>query len=207
LDPKTFKLLQEADWGAIGKELLAFAEWRAGNYRWRHGGNLELAEGKTPEDVVQEVIVKTLSGDRRWDPDKGPLVPWLKDQVRSILDALAKSAAHRYEITIPDGEEEEGSSDRIEYRASKIDILATVGSSGPEELVLEMEAREHKEQEVGALFQAVSGESELEEVLEAIMDGCEPKPQALAAKLGVPVKEINNRVKRLRRRASKGITQ
>ena len=53
---------------------------------------------------------------------------------------------------------------------------------------------------VNALFQAVSGEQELEEVLEAIMNGCEPKPRYLAAELGVPVEDINNRLKRLRRR-------
>ncbi len=53
------------------------------------------------------------------------------------------------------------------------------------------------------LFQAVSGEQELEEVLEAVMNGCAHTPRHLAAELDVPIQDINNRLKRIRRRALK----
>ena len=144
---------------------------------------MDLAPGISLADVVQRVIEKTLSGERQWDPTKGPLVPWLKDQIKSVLDALAKSAPHRHETQALAGED----------KAERVGIGAASPPPNPEEQLLQAER-------VNTLFQAVSGEQELEEVLEAVMNGCEPKPRYLAAELGVPVENINNRLKRLRRR-------
>lgn len=184
MDRETQKLLQEADWEAIRRELLAHATWQARGYRWRRKGDLELAEGYTVEDVVHEVIVKTWSGIRKWDPAKGKLLPWLQAQSRSILDALARSAPHRREVSVLDLEE-----------------VAVVHTLDPLEILVEQEAWTQKKRRVEQLFQAVEGEPELEQVLRLIISGCESKPRYLASELGVPVGEINNRLKRLRRRA------
>ena len=69
--------------------------WLTANYRWRYGNNFELAVGVTVEDIVHEVIEKTMNGTRQWDPDKGELLPWLRDQVKSVMGNLVRSAAHR----------------------------------------------------------------------------------------------------------------
>jgi DNA-directed RNA polymerase specialized sigma24 family protein len=182
------------DWGAVGKELLAFAEWRARNYQWHSSRNLVFAAGQSLEDVVQRVIEKTISGERRWDPAKGPLVPWLKDQVKSVIDALAKAAVRRHETQAPEGDSLE------EF------VEGPVASRllNPEDILLKKEAAAQMAERADALFQAVSGEPELEAVMNAILNGCEPKPRYLAAELGVPVGEINYRLKRLRHRAIKG---
>ena len=200
MDPETFRLLEEADWGEIGKELYAFAVWWARKYQWRYGKGQDLALGKSIDDIVQEVIVKTLQGDRKWDPERGALVPWLKDQVKSIMDALARSAAHRYERESLESMNEEGVGDKAEYQASKSDVHTPLQSPDPKEAVLQQEDVEHQ---VDALYQAMDGDQELEEILSAILDGCERKPKLLAAELGVPVKDINNRLKRILRRAAK----
>ncbi len=184
LDWEIQKLLQEADWETIRRELLAHSTWRARGYRWRRKGDLELAEGYTVEDIVHEVIAKTWSGIRRWDPARGELLPWLQAQSRSILDALARSAPHRREVRVLDLEE-----------------LAVVYASDPLEILLKQEAWTQKKQRVEQLLQAVEGEPELDQVIRLIINGCEPKPRYLASELGVPVGEINNRLKRLRRRA------
>jgi hypothetical protein len=132
------------------------------------------------------------------------LEPWLKDQVKSEIDALAKSASHRREAPFVVGrEDEEGAEedlrDRAEYRAIACGALGDAESVNPEVAVLdEVEIR----QKVDALFEAVGGEPKLEEVLQAILDGCEPKPRYLAEALGVSVKDINNRMRRLLRRAT-----
>ena len=186
MDQETFELLREADWGTIRGKLLTYATWQARNYRWYRGENLGLAEGKTVEDVVQGVIVKALSGVRRWDPSKGQLLPWLQAQSRSVIDALAKSASHHREIGI-----------------LEVESLAIAQSSDSLEIVLEEEAKARVWQKVDTLFQAVDGEPELREVLESIMDGCEPRARYLADELRVPVEDIYNRLRRLRRRASK----
>ncbi len=68
---------------------------------------------------------------------------------------------------------------------------------------VEEAAKEQMERRANMIFNAVSGEPELEEVVEAIINGCEPKPRYLAAEIGVPVEDIYNRRKRIRRRVSK----
>jgi len=194
LTPEIFSRLQAVDWGTVGKELLAFAEWRAKNYHWRGSRNMVLAAGQTLEDVVQQVIEKTVSGERHWDPAKGPLVPWLKDQVKSVIDALANAAVRRHETQSTEGEDVEES----------VADPGTSRSLSPEAILLENEAVAQMAERADALFQAVNDDPELEAVVSAILDGCEPKPRYLAAELGVFVEDINNRLKCLRRRAMKG---
>ena len=41
----------------------------------------------------------------------------------------------------------------------------------------------------------------LQKIMDLIMEGVEPEPRSLAAYLGIDVAEVNNRLKRLRRRA------
>jgi uncharacterized protein YdbL (DUF1318 family) len=81
---------------------------------------------------------------------------------------------------------------------------STSRSLSLETILLENEAAAQMAERVDGLFQAVNDDPELEAVMSAILDGCEPKPRYLAAELGVSVEDINNRLKRLRRRAMKG---
>jgi RNA polymerase sigma factor (sigma-70 family) len=209
LDQRTYKLLEEQDWDAISREIVNFAQWEAWRYKWQDGNRWELAAGKTVEDVVQDAIEKTIAGVRRWDPDKGELRPWLKAQVKSIMNHLYHSGPRRYEEAIPEDDEDEEAVDRMEYRAIKAGGYgaAGTGSKSPEETLLRRETekdyKEQMEQRANMLFQAVSGDSELEEMLQAIMDGCEPQARHLAAELGVSVENIYNRNKRLQRHVAK----
>jgi DNA-directed RNA polymerase specialized sigma24 family protein len=199
LNPETYRLLQEQDWGAIGKELLAFAIYRARNYYWRRGVGKELAAGKTAEDIVQDVIVKTIEGTRRWDPEKGALLPWLKDQVKSEIDHLCHSLPHIYEAPFPESEGREDQPASSEYYASLQDRPGTTLVRDPEDMILKKEEIEQRE---NALFQAAYGDRELEDLLSASYN-CEPKPRYIAAELGVPGKDIYRLIRRLRRRALK----
>lgn len=184
MDEKTLRLLQQADWSLLRRKLLTYATWRASHYWWPRGHGLELAQGTTVEDVAHEVIVKALDNIRQWDPARGQLFPWLQAQSNSIIDALAKSAPHRHEVGLLDTE--------------AVDLIDL---SDPLEIIIEEETKTRTAQQVNALLRMVETEPELKEVLELILDGCDPKPRHIALKLGVPVKDINNRLKRLRRRA------
>lgn len=188
LEPRTLDLLREMDWSAICKVLLIYATWRARCYCWHRGESPDLAKGYTVEDVVQEVILKTFEGIRKWDPDKGPLLPWLQLQSKSMIDALAKSASHRHEVSLLD-----------------LDVENPVAEYAPDllEVVLEKEAKAHARQKIEALFRAVDDVPELREVLQVILDGCPPRPRYLALELNISVREVDNRLKRLRRCASK----
>jgi hypothetical protein len=57
----------------------------------------------------------------------------------------------------------------------------------PEAISLEKEAVAQVAERADALFQAVNDEPELEAVMSAILNGCEPKPRYLAAELGVSI--------------------
>ena len=201
MDTETFKLLQQADWATIGRALLAFARWRASNYAWRQGYDDGLGLGETCEDIVQEVILKTINGDRHWDPSKGKLLPWLRDQVRSEIDHHFYQSANQHEIPFPQNEDQEDES--VEQIIPFNDSLhASIPK--PEQAILDKEKRGIIKQRVDSLYDAIDGIPVLEEIFEAILDGCEPKPRELAKQLGIPVQDVNNRLKRIRRRARKG---
>ena len=193
-----FALLSEADWETIGRNLVAFAIYRARNYHWRKGGGEELALGVTVEDIVATVIEKTFSGQRRWDPALGQLEPWLKDQVKSEIDNLYTCAAQRCELAIEPDPDDDG-----ETAQGVVEKRSSVAGASAEDGVLQQEETRLTQQLVQQLFESVNGDPSLEAILSAIIDGCEPKPRFLAEKLGISIQETNNRLKRLRRQVLK----
>jgi len=201
LTTHVYKLLQAADWDNIGKELLAFAVSRARNYYWARGGPNEWPKGNKPEDIVQLVIEKTIKGQRKWDPAKGLLKPWLIDQVKSEIDALFKSAMARREAFSLDDDETDHL-DEVPHRDT-VHVSTASSDPTPEETVLRKEEEELASKRVSSLFAATADDPEVEQVLTAIMNGCEPKPQEIAKELNTSTEDINNRMKRLRRHALK----
>jgi len=184
--------------------MLSFALWWASRYRWSSGSPEILPQGYELADVVQRVILQTVNGERNWDPDKGELLPWLKDQIKSVIDALAKSASHRKESSIF-SDDDDGLTDIEEMLAKEIDPSENQNRMSPEEFFIYLEQEQERSQRASnkssALFYAVEGDTELEEILEAVMDGVELKARFLAEKLEVPVEDIYNRLKCLRRKA------
>ena len=65
------------------------------------------------------------------------------------------------------------------------------------------EAEAQVRQKVEALFRAVDDVPELREVLQVILNDCPSRPRYLALELDISVREVDNRLKRLRRCASK----
>ena len=102
------------------------------------------------------------------------------------MDALAKSASHRREVNLVES---------INLTASQ--------SQDPLERLLETEVATQSRQKIARLVEAVEGSPELHEVLQVILAGCEPRPRHIASQLGISVREVDNRLKCLRRRATK----
>jgi len=200
LKPDVFRELQAVDWGNVGKRLLAYAKWRAGLYKWRTGNTWELARGYTPEDVVQEVIRKTINGERQWDPTLGPIEPWLRDQVNSMTDALAKSGANRRELFLENGDDHNRDDDS-RPSSENLGTRGEIALPSAENELLKAEREREINESIDLIFEAVADDRGVEEIIIAILDGCEPKPRFLAERLGITVAEVNNRVKRLRRKA------
>lgn len=221
MDRRTYELFQNQDWDSLGRQLLVFALRQARRYYWRLGseyepmpgqniGDRELVAGWTVQDIVQHVIDKACRGKRKWDPDKGELLPWLKWQVKSVTNALAKSRFQKREGTLiePEDDETEMLRDRLERRDALIaGRPETVESMNPEAILLEREeqerARELVDRECDLIYQAVSGDPELEAIADAISDGHGPKRKDIAAALGITPEEVTNRKKRIQRRLAK----
>ena len=48
-----------------------------------------------PDDIAAQAIVSVIGGERKWEPERGPLLPFLKRVVDSLLNHLALSADNR----------------------------------------------------------------------------------------------------------------
>jgi hypothetical protein len=174
--------LLAVNWAEVGVRLVAYATWKARNLHWRTGHSWELAAGKTPEDVAAEAIAKVLDGTRAWDPRRMALLPFMQGVVDSLMSHLAESLDNR-----------------IQQRWDAVSTPAVASAAAAENEEDDAEGRIERLR--AALM--TSGNRDLLDVVDAITQGCEPRPQALARWLRVRVADINNRIKRLRRLAFK----
>lgn len=204
MNAKKRQLLTDFPWGEHYPRLVAFAEWNIQGKNWNSG---LLPNGQTAESIVRDVIEKTFSEKRNWDPEKGDLLIWLKWVIKSEVSHLAESVANRVEVRLDHSGENDSPVDgpNIELRQPSAQRLL-IGS--PEEMVIDTETEAEKtveaQSKIDALLEASSGHPELEEIVYAIVEGqCDGKPRELAKYLSRPVEEIYQNVRALRRRAEK----
>lgn len=205
LDPEVFRHLQQVNWNDVGRRLTLFAVRRAVFYGWLNS-DFQLLAGRdfTIDDIVQHVILKTITGERKWDPLKGPLFAWLKYQVRSVMDAWIKGETGKYEVSFGDDE------DDVEAReyagVPAIEDVKDEAAIQPEEALIDSELQQDAEQRnselVGRIFQAVADDPKLVELMDYVTQTGEFRPRFVATGLGVQVDDINNRKKRFFRRLS-----
>lgn len=204
MNAKKKQLLLEFPWGEHYPGLVAFTEWCIQGKQWNSG---LLPMGHTAESIVQDVITKTFSEERNWDPEKGDLLMWLKYVIRSEISHLSESIANKVEVPLDQPDENDSPVDGpdIEQRQPSQQQIMT---GSPEEAVISAETEAEKVAEakskIDSLLEVSSGHPELEEIVYAIVDEkCDAKPQELAEFLGKPVEEIYQNLRALRRRAEK----
>lgn len=203
MNAKKKQLLIDFPWEEHYPKLIAFTEWIIQGKNWNSD---TLPKGQTAESIVRDVIAKTFSEERNWDPERGDLLTWLKWVIRSEVSHLAESAANRTQVRldqVDDNDSPLGGSDVRHLQSSQKLLLI----SSPEEEFMDAEIQAEKAIDarfkIDALLDACSGRPELEEIVYAIVDGkCDAKPQELSAYLGKPVDEIYQNLRALRRRAS-----
>lgn len=197
LNERKRQLLREFPWEEHYPRLVAFAEWIIQGKHWNSN---TLPKGYTPEFIVRDVIAKTFSEERNWDPDRGDLLTWLKWVIRSDISHLAESASNRAEVPFDQAKEPDNKTH------PSLGLRARAGS--PEEVLLDAETEAEKmavaRSKIDALLEACDGKPELEEIVYAVAAGnCEAKPQNLSEYLSRPINVINQQLRALRRRASK----
>ena len=197
------QLLVDFPWDEHYLGLIAFTEWLIQGKQWNSD---TLPKGQTAEAIVRDVIAKTFSEERNWDPNRGDLLTWLKWVIWSEISHLAELAANKVEIHLDPARENDSPADDpdIQQRRPPPQRLLT---DLPEEMVMNAETEVEKialaRFKIDALLEACSGRPELEEIVYAIVEGqCDPKPQKLSEFICKPVNEIYQNLRALRRRAN-----
>lgn len=163
---------------------LAFARRRARVKHWWLGTGGGLAKGRTAEDIACEAMASLFGGRRRWDAAAQP-DPWehVKSVVNSLLSNLVRSKENR-------------------VNTRDVDDDAAVTSTTPESEFLRAEDEERlklRRQRGYSLLQDGVLESDNPTLLslhDLILKEDIHKPQELAMRLGISVKDVNNLKKR-----------
>jgi DNA-directed RNA polymerase specialized sigma24 family protein len=185
--------LEEHPWEDTLPRLLYYADSKIRRLRWLGERNGRPPRGAEAGDIVHQAIEKVFDGRRRWDPLSQPeLLRYLLDLVDSEVSnlvTLAENRKTRRLIATRQSDEGEGlpGDDFPDTR------------SNLEETALDEEAQRQGEDFVLALWESLAGETDLQEIVDAIVDDV-AKPAEIARRLGVRVDEIYARKKRLRHR-------
>jgi DNA-directed RNA polymerase specialized sigma24 family protein len=198
LNAESLQILQAQNWEEISKRLFLYAIKRAQRYGWIDSDTKLLYGGNfTVDDVVQEVVTKTLSGEWNWIPSDIPLYPWLKYRVNSVMDHWVNSKFRKHEIPFADedlNKEAGEKSDSIE-----IEDAEDLYSPEPEVELLNKENTQAASTIVELIFESITGDSELEQLVDYMMQTGEKRPRFIAEGMGTTIDDINNRKKRLYR--------
>lgn len=152
--------------------------------------------GLDADDYINEAWIQISNNLDEFDPQKGEFAAWINriasNRWHSMLREMKKHDCEDYE-TITD----------FEQKGRITTIFLEPTFEDPQAIFSQKEEREEEKNTVKILcrkvLEMVKNDKQLEEVCQAILAGCPPKPRHLAKKLETSVKDINNRMKRLRR--------
>jgi DNA-directed RNA polymerase specialized sigma24 family protein len=166
-----------------GYGLRLFAEFGLGGH-----GAMVPGVGLSIEDFVWKVLSEYAEGALAYEAERGELFSLLARALRNdIIDALRKAAHSREEARSPIPRE-----DKSGNQPPALDELPTLGG-GIEDLLAQDSYR-------ARLMEVFGEEPELAEVVRVVLDLDLTRPREIAEALGIPVTELQNRKKRLRRR-------
>lgn len=198
VDADILERLEAANWEHMALALTDYALFKVRRLKWRTGDKESLPKGMTAEDLACEAIEKVWSGERQWNPTESPdLLAFLKSVVDSLVSHLVLSADHLYVQRMPetsDGREIEELLKVADPSSDTAQDIVTV-QHDPECLVI---SRMTAERFVGALFEEIAGDGELEGMVTALMGGA-VKPKEIAKEMGIEVERVYKLRERLDR--------
>lgn len=160
---------------------------------WRGENGGEIPGGKEAFDLVQIALEKALNGDRRWNKHKNDLYTFLKGIISSEVSHIANSPENRLERRVKTNQDNE---------FARVDIDHLIGDYRLEpDFALQ-------ENEVTALILSVFTQAEPEHSIAklAICGGVTDRRE-IAATLGLSEHELNNAIRRMRRKIEKAYIQ
>lgn len=201
-----YEILTSADWETLGKKMLARATWR-GSTHYRITCTTIFARGYSIEDVVSQIIQSVFEGRRKWNPDEISLEDWLLNQIDSVMDWWLKLVENK-DLLYEEFENAEQKDDHETNNTKSIELETVLqyGPPDPETILIKTLDEDQAKELYNALFDNTSDDPELQDVILAMIDADDSKPSNIAKQLGVPVEEIYNRKKRLKRRLDEVLT-
>jgi DNA-directed RNA polymerase specialized sigma24 family protein len=176
INPEVRQELDEADWDDIFPRLLWYAKLKSYKIRWI--GNA----AADPEELVGEAIALTYGagkndGYREWNKEK---FPNLLDFLQTIINSLI-SHLNEHHNKFPNDE---------------LDDQLSSENPDPEKLVLQ---KDYQEKLYNRIYQEVEGDDEMETVILSYEEEI-TTPRDIATRTGLDVTQVNNTLKRLRRK-------
>ncbi|MFH1724769.1 MAG: hypothetical protein ABII00_09125 [Elusimicrobiota bacterium] len=221
MDSEYRALLEKQDWRRIHRDLVHFARtlavsgklWAGGTRRFSGGEEPMLADGCTPRDVVHQVISQTFEGQGqwKWDPERSADIRvHLKWRIRSKLSTLVEKDDNRKRIPVPKDEHGAERFDWLKAPRGMTKGLAEdgVGDHSEEDYSVDLLDRlstqclaDHPggDDFTAHLEKGLGDDPRLQDVLTHICNGTPPRRMADA--MGISVREVNNLMKRLKRRS------
>jgi DNA-directed RNA polymerase specialized sigma24 family protein len=155
--------------------------------------------GKAAEELAQEAVVRVLAGCRTWDPAKVEITFFLKEVMRSIVDADLKSpASAKDSLDAPEINRSEATTSSADQQLAVLDDRDRGLAKGAEQQLLE---RERCAAIVDRALEAAGTDAVLVKLVEAIAEGC-GKPAETAQATGLSVDQVYEATRKLRRRLS-----
>ena len=147
---------------------------------------LQLSPTGAAEELLQEAVLRTMKGERRWDPQTVPdLDIFLAGVMRSIASALFKKDATQRRHLAENTEQICDGSHSMSRASSNI---------------LEEKQKEERSKELeDALLSAAGDDDVLLLIVEALFDGLE-KPRDIAADKGLRREQVYSGLRKLRKR-------
>lgn len=197
LRPEALEALARLDdqaWDGITTRLLKFASYRTKRLTWYGKTGGAMPNATQIQDLVQEAIMDTLSGERAWNPNTDPdLENFLRSTLNSKINHFVNSLDHKVftdsALSSAPGEAVENGGD-----APKATFLGNQPT--PEVAVSEsLDADAF----LTGLLEYLADDAEAQQVVECIMDGV-TKPKDCAERMGKSDKAMYNITKRFRRK-------
>jgi DNA-directed RNA polymerase specialized sigma24 family protein len=186
MEEAIWRILEKIDWEEVTLELIDHADIKVRRLKWKTESNEDLPQGKRVEDIAQEAILKTLSGERKWDPERYPdILIFLKLVVDSFISHLVNSQNHKMIQRFPENENGE----------SLESMFSTDNSPTPEDEIIAYEM-------LDKIYEAIDGDTELQSIMDAIMAGY-TKSRDIAEVTGFDVNHVYQLRRKLDRRFSK----
>lgn len=191
-DPAIRHELEKVDWGDVLPRVLKYAVSRAKKFEW-------LGEPADPEALVQEAIARaygigTNETFRNWKQETCPDVAnFLIGIIRSMTSQMAEHEAGFPKESLSN---KDGTPRNNKLYRSVDESVGSKSPGSPEEKVIEDQNLQSLMDELDAVE---NEDEELGMVILSIKDG-NSKPRDIAQATGYEVKDVNNILKRLRRR-------